>query len=89
MAKKDVKDFDVTVTRVKEFKKKGEPRAVAYDLEVNGVKIYGMWQREGKKGAFHCFPSRKGDDGEYYNHAWFPISKELAAEIDEQIESLL
>lgn len=66
----------------------------AFDMEVNGIKIYGCWYKQGKSKtgndyAFVDFPARKGKDGNYYNVVFFPISKELQQDIARQIESLL
>ena len=41
------------------------------------------------KESFISFPARKGNDGNYYNHAWFKISDELRAEIEKQIEAMI
>ena len=34
------------------------------------VKIYGIRVVEGKKGKFLSMPARKGNDGNYYSHAY-------------------
>lgn len=83
-------DYDVKVTRVAEIK----PGRYAFDMVVNGIYIYGCFLVEGKtkKGDdFQTinFPSQKGKDGKYYNHAWFPINMTLQGEIEKQIEALL
>lgn len=83
-AKKPAVTYDVTVTRAKEVKD-----SYAFDMEVNGVKIYGCWLKEGKNGNFVSFPSYKGSDGKYYSHCYFPISEELKKEIEDQIEANL
>lgn len=83
--------YDVEVTRAREF-----DNGIALDLTVNGVKIYGCWYRTyedrkkpGDEKAFIGFPSRQGSDGKYYQHAWFPVSDELLADIEKQIEAKL
>lgn len=83
-------NYTVKVLKAKAVK---DGRAV-FDMEVNGVKIYGCWfteykNQEGKDGTMVTFPSYKGDNGTYYSHAWFPISKELKEDIAKQIEDLL
>lgn len=83
------KQFDVKVTRAREVKE----GSVAFDMEVNGVTVYGCWYneyktKEGKEGTMISFPSYKNDD-KYYNHVWFPISKELKDNIVAQIEKLV
>lgn len=87
--------YDVTVTRAKDLSKDGKT-AIACDLEVNGVKIYGCFYRvyedrknPGEEKGFIAFPSRKGSDDKWYQHAWFPISDELLADIEKQINEQL
>lgn len=83
------KNYDVKVLRVKQF----ESGDIAFDMDVNGVAIYGCIYKSGTndKGeyAFVSFPSRKGKDDKYYNHAYFKISEELLEDIEKQIEALL
>lgn len=61
---------------------------IAFDMEVNGVMIYNNTLREGKKGTFVSFPSRKGKDDKYYAHAYVKLSEEDTKNIIEQIEAL-
>lgn len=82
-------EYTVEVTRAKETKE----GTVAFDMTVNGVKIYGCWYneyktKEGKDGVMLSFPSYKDGD-KYYSHCWFPISKELKDNIIAQIEKLV
>lgn len=62
---------------------------VFFDMEVNGVSIYGCKVVEGSKGDFISFPSHKGKDGKYYNHAWIKLSDEATKEIISQVEAAL
>lgn len=83
------RQYEVKVTRAREVK----DGSVAFDMEVNGISIYGCWYneyktKEGKEGTMLTFPSYKNDD-KYYNHCWFAISKELKEEIIAQIEKLV
>ena len=59
-----------------------------FDMVVNGVKIYGCRLVEGSKGTFVSFPSRKGNDGKYYSHAWVQLSEADIKNIVEQIEAI-
>lgn len=82
--------YDVKVTRAAQYKE----NTFAFDMVVNGITVYGCWFKQGKDKTgkdytFVDFPSRKGNDGNYYNHAWFPINKDLTAEIESQIAALL
>ena len=83
------KKYDVKVIRAREVKE----GSVAFDMEVNGISIYGCWYneyktKEGKEGTMISFPSYKNGD-KYYNHVWFQISKELKEDIVTQIEKLV
>ena len=62
---------------------------VFFDMEVNGVSIYGCKVVEGSKGDFISFPSHKGKDGKYYNHAWIKLSDDDTKAIIEQVEESL
>lgn len=62
---------------------------VFFDMVVNGVTIYGCKVVEGSKGDFISFPSHKGKDGKYYNHAWVKLSDEDTKKIIAQVEEAL
>lgn len=62
---------------------------VFFDMVVNGVTIYGCKVVEGSKGDFISFPSHKGKDGKYYNHAWVKLSDEDSKKIIAQVEEAL
>lgn len=63
--------------------------SVCFDLELNGVKIYGLFVVEGKTGDFISWPSRKGSDGKYYNYCYAALSdkdlKDILAEVETQL----
>ena len=88
-------EYDVNVLRAKDLTEKSKlDTNVAFDMEVNGIKIYGCWLKEGtgkdgKEYSLISLPSQKGKDENYYSVAWFPISKELSKEIREQIVKML
>lgn len=75
---------DLKVLRAKEYK-----GTTFLDLQVNGVKIYGCRFVEGKNGDFISFPSYKGNDGKYYNHAYVDLDEAMVKLIDEQLDQLL
>lgn len=82
--------FEVSVTRAREIKKEDNEQVIAFDINVNGIIIYGMIYRSGvsengKDYELISFPARKGTDNKYYNHVYFPISRELQDGIIEQI----
>lgn len=82
---KETTTYNVEVTRAKEIK-----GSYAFDMTVNGVKIYGCWLKESKKGGnFISFPSYKGSDDKYYSHVWFEIDDDTQKSIEDQIEKLL
>lgn len=62
---------------------------VFFDVVINGVTIYGCKVVEGSKGDFISFPSHKGKDGKYYNHAYIKLSDEASAAIIAQVEEKL
>ena len=88
-------EYVVKVLRAKDFSDFSKlDTNVAFDMEVNGIKIYGCWFKEGtskdgKDYTIISLPSQIGKDGKYYSVAWFPISKELTKEIREQIVNML
>lgn len=89
-------EYKIEVIRAKDFTKDGEPTAISCDLVVNGVTIYNCWYRtyEDRKNAgdeigFIGFPSRKGNDGKYYNYAYFdyrPYMDEIEKMIMEKLD---
>lgn len=85
--------YDVEVTRAKDITQAGKATTIAFDMIVNGVKVYGCTYREGVKNGKEWrlvdFPSVKGRDGEYYNRVWFPVSNELCEAIAKAIEQKL
>ena len=83
-------EYHVEVLKVTSRKEK----KINFNARVNGVTIYGMQyieyvNKEGQPGSMIVPPSYKGSNGQYYNNAWFPISRELKAEIEKQLDALL
>lgn len=62
---------------------------VFFDVEINGVTIYGCKVVEGKNGDFISFPSHKGKDGKYYNYAYIKLTDEQAKDIISQVENMI
>lgn len=89
-SKEEKRDYEVKVTRAHEL-----DNCVMFDMEVNGVTIYGcnyksMLRKDGSGEFIKIgFPSRKGSDGKWYSQAYFKISDELAEEIEAQIDKLI
>lgn len=75
---------ELKVTRAHQF----DDGNITFDLQVNGVTIYGCKIAEGKNGQFVSFPSRKGKDGKYYSYAYIALSEDDQKVIFEQIEKL-
>ena len=93
---KEVQALTIKVIRAKDFtKENAEGCNIAFDMEVNGVTIYGCWYREGKdkKGedyALVSFPSRMDEKSKkYYAWAYVKLSTEDIENISKQIEDLL
>lgn len=64
--------------------------AILFDLELNGVCIYGCHIAESRDGnEFIGFPSRKGSDGKYYSVAWAPLSEDDTADILDSVRGEL
>lgn len=86
MKKKENNEIDViaNVTRANQVND-----TVYFDVDINGVMIYGCKVIEGSKGDFISFPSHKGKDGKYYNHAYIKLSDAQTKEIIEQVEAAL
>lgn len=88
--KEEAKKYDIKVTRAKELQ-----NCIMFDMEVNGVVIYGCSYRELNRkdgsGSFVKinFPQRKGSDDKYYNYAYFKITDDMIPEIEKQIEAVL
>lgn len=84
-------EFQITVKRAKEL----DNGTIMFDMEVNGVMIYGCSYKvltrkdNGEEFAKVGFPSRKGSDDKYYNQAYFKIEPDTLAKIEQGIESLL
>ena len=79
------KSAEIKVTRAKQFKDGG----VVFDVVINDVTIYGCRVVEYKDSDFVSFPSRKGSDDKYYNHAYYQLSKEETEDIISQVEKLI
>lgn len=78
------KIYNLEVKRAKEYK-----NTLFFDVEINGVMIYGCRFIEGKNGDFVSFPSYKGNDGKYYSHCYIKLDEAAISLIDEQIDKLL
>ena len=87
----------IEVLRAKDFTKddaKENECSIVFDMKVNGVTIYGCWYRTGsdKKGEDYemvSFPSQKGKNGKYYNHAYVQLQQSDIDFISSEIEKLL
>lgn len=88
MAKKAGNEIKVLRASTWSKSKKADP-VTFFDVEVNGVTIYGCTLVEGKKGSFTSFPSYKGSNGSYYKHAYVELSDDDQEEIEQQIQELL
>ena len=78
----EVREFEVR--NVNQYKD-----TVFFNLVINGVVIYGCRVVEGNKGDFIAFPSKKGNDGKYYSHAYAALSEEDAEKILAEVEKQL
>lgn len=77
--------------------RKNKPGCYRFNLDVNGVIIYGMdyityTAKGGDERCFAAFPQYQSSDGNYYNHVYFPVNdpnSPVFGEIEKQIEALL
>lgn len=90
--KKEVKAVNhmIQVVRAKEF----DNGSIVFDMEINGIMVYGCNWIEGKKEdgteyAFASFPSKKGTDGKYYHIAFAKLSDLDNKTIEDQIGQAL
>lgn len=82
--------YEVKVIRATQF----DDSSAGFDITVNGITIYGMIYREyvnkkKEEGFLIDFPSRKGKDGKYYHHVFFPITLEMKNDIHNQLIHIL
>lgn len=77
-------NVDAKVVRANQVKD-----TVYFDVNINGVTIYGCRVVEGSKGDFISFPSHKGKDDKYYNHAYIKLSDDDTKDIIHQIEEMI
>lgn len=69
-ANRQLEISELVITRAKE----GTRGVVFFDMILNGVSVYGMKVVSGKNGDFISWPSEKAENGNYYNHAWAPLT---------------
>lgn len=62
---------------------------VTFTLNVDRVSIYGCRIVSGKNGDFISFPSRKGSDGKYYNHAYINLTDRELMVVFDMVRSAL
>ena len=81
---------EIEVTRAHLYQPKKGSAITFFDMEVNGVKVYGCKLMESKKGdKFVSWPSYKGSDDEYHNHVWVGLSEEDLEQIEKEVDELL
>lgn len=83
--------YNVEVKRAKEL----ENGTIMFDMEVNGVTIYGCSYKvltrkdNGEEFAKIGFPSRKGSDDKWYNQVYFKVDDEIIAAIEKGIDAVV
>ncbi|MBO7731176.1 MAG: hypothetical protein J6S67_01435 [Methanobrevibacter sp.] len=94
--KTETKKTTIPVELIKVDRAKAFDKAIMFDITVfDCVKIYGCSYRTyndkqtGEEKGIIGFPSKKGNDDKYYNHAYFFVTDEMLAEIEKQIEALI
>jgi len=64
---------------------------IAFNLKICGITIYGCiftWSAN-RECWFVSFPSRKGNDGKYYNYAFVPFTDADNKKIEDAVEKAL
>ena len=62
---------------------------ITFTAIVNGIWINGLRIVETEDDWFVSFPSRKGSDGKYYKHVYFPIDEDIKALIAAALDKAL
>lgn len=76
---------DFMVRRAHQF----EDGGVVFDLQVDDITIYGCRVVESRQGDFIGWPSRKGSDGNYYGHAYVPVTHDQTEDILDKVSEAL
>lgn len=79
-----LKSVTLSVSHVKEW-----DSGVTFTLNVDRVSIYGCRIVSSKNGDFISFPSRKGSDGKYYNHAYIDLTDTELMVVFDMVRSAL
>ena len=92
-AGKTNKNKEQDCVKVQEFQigrvKMWDNGGITFDLTINGITIYNCRVVEFEAGDFISFPSRKGNDGKYYNHVFVKLSAEDTKMILDAVEAEL
>ena len=86
--KKDEKKYTYVLNDVQNVKQ-WDDGGITFSAVVNGITIYGLRVVETKDDWFVSFPARKGGDGKYYKHVYFPVDDEMKELIQKCIEQAL
>lgn len=87
--KTEIPADQIKVTRAHQF-----DNSISFDVQLYGtITIYGCtyrtYEKDGEEKGIVGFPSRKGKDDKWYNHAYFFVTDEMLATIEKQIEALI
>ena len=63
--------------------------AELFDMDLNGITIYGCRIVDGKNGTFISYPASKGKDGKYYSHVYALLDDATVESICKQVADLL
>ena len=67
-----------------------ESGSVSFDMELNGISIYGCFVAESKEnGDFISFPQRKGSNGKFYSIVWAKLSDDDSKAILQEVERII
>ena len=87
--KAEIPADQIKVTRAHQF-----DNSISFDVQLYGtITIYGCtyrtYEKDGEEKGIVAFPSRKGKDDKWYNHAYFFVTDEMLATREKQIEALI
>lgn len=86
--KKNEQKFEYTLNEVANVKQ-WEDGAITFSAMVNGIWIYNLRIVETKDDWFISFPARKGSDGKYWKHVYFPIDEDIKKLVEAAVNKAL
>lgn len=86
--RKNEQKFEYALNEVANVKQ-WEDGAITFSAMVNGIWIYNLRIVETKDDWFISFPARKGSDGKYWKHVYFPIDEDIKKLVEAAVNKAL